>query len=131
MENPDQNEPPPEINVEVHARYIESESKPDEQRYVFAYTITITNRGDNPVQLLTRHWIIDHGNGKVQEIQGDGVVGEQPTIKPGQGFQYTSGAILESSTGTMGGSYQMITDDGEEFDAAIPDFLLSTPRTLH
>jgi len=125
MESTDQNEPTREIS------YIESESKPEEQRYVFAYTITITNRCDYPVQLLTRHWIINHGNGRVQEIQDEGVVGKQPTIKPGQGFQYTSGAILESSTGTMGGSYQMVTDDGEEFDALIPDFLLSTPRTLH
>lgn len=119
------------IKVDVATRYLEADSDPDDERFVFAYTITITNHGDVPTRLLTRHWIITHGNGKTQEVKGEGVVGEQPLIKPGQGYQYTSGTVLETPMGTMGGSYQMITDDGDQFDAAIPDFLLSTPHTLH
>ena len=119
------------INVEVDTVYIESESEPDEDRYVFAYTVTIRNEGTIPAQLLTRHWIITDANGKVQEVRGDGVVGEQPYLKPGEGFQYTSGTMLETSMGTMGGTYQMVSDDGTHFDAQIPEFLLSAPRTLH
>ncbi|MEM7292312.1 MAG: Co2+/Mg2+ efflux protein ApaG [Pseudomonadota bacterium] len=119
------------INVEVDTVYIESESEPDEDRYVFAYTVTIRNDGDVPAQLLTRHWIITDANGKVQEVQGEGVVGEQPYLKPGEGFQYTSGTMLETSMGTMGGTYQMLSDEGIHFDAQIPEFLLSAPRTLH
>ena len=119
------------IKVEVATRYLESDSDPEDDRYVFAYTVTIINNGDSAAQLLTRHWIITHGNGKTQEVKGDGVVGKQPLIKPGEGYQYTSGTVLETPIGTMGGSYQMIADDGQEFDAPIPDFLLSTPHTLH
>ena len=119
------------IKVEVATRYLEADSDPDDERFVFAYTVTITNEGDIPARLLTRHWIITHGNGKTQEVKGEGVVGDQPLIKPGQGYQYTSGTILETPMGTMGGSYQMVSDSGEEFDAAIPDFLLATPHTLH
>jgi ApaG protein len=125
------NEVHEKIYVEVDTLYIESESSPDEDRYVFAYTVTIRNEGEVPAQLLTRHWIITDANGKVQEVQGEGVVGEQPYLKPGEGFQYTSGTMLETSMGTMGGSYQMVSDDGRHFDAAIPEFLLSAPRTLH
>ena len=119
------------INVEVNTIYIESESSPNEDRYVFAYTVTIRNEGEVPAQLLTRHWVITDANGKVQEVQGEGVVGEKPYLKPGEGFQYTSGTMLETSMGTMGGSYQMISDEGRHFDAPIPEFLLSAPRTLH
>ena len=119
------------IQVEVDTLYVESESDPDNNRYVFAYTVTIRNVGDIAAKLLTRHWVIRDANGKVQEVQGDGVVGEQPHLKPGEGFQYTSGTMLETSMGTMGGSYQLITDAGEEFKAPIADFLLSAPRTLH
>lgn len=119
------------IQVDVDTLYVESESDPDNSRFVFAYTITIRNVGEVPARLLTRHWIIRDANGKVQEVQGDGVVGEQPHLKPGEGFQYTSGTMLETSMGTMGGSYSLVTDDGEEFQAPIADFLLSTPRTLH
>ncbi len=119
------------IEVEVDTHYMESESEPDEDRYVFAYTVTIRNNGKVPAKLLTRHWIITDANGKVQEVKGDGVVGETPHLKPGEGFQYTSGTMLDTPMGTMGGSYQMITDEGIEFDASIPDFLLTTPRTLH
>jgi len=98
---------------------------------VFAYTVTIRNVGEMAARLLTRHWVIRDANGKVQEVQGDGVVGEQPHLKPGEGFQYTSGTMLETSMGTMGGSYSLLADDGTVFKAMIDDFLLSTPRTLH
>ncbi len=120
-----------DFKIDVATRYLEDDSDPDSDRYVFAYTITIVNQGEAPATLLTRHWVITHGNGKQQEVRGDGVVGEQPRIKPGEGYQYTSGTVLETPIGTMGGSYQMVTDEGDEFDAFIPEFLLSTPRTLH
>ena len=119
------------IKVDVDTLYVESESDPDLDRYVFTYTITIRNVGSVAAKLLTRHWIIRDANGKVQEVQGDGVVGEQPHLKPGEGFQYTSGTMLETNMGTMGGSYSMITDEGAEFKASIAEFLLTTPRTLH
>ena len=119
------------IEVEVDTHYMESESEPEEDRYVFAYTVTIRNNGSVPARLMTRHWIITDANGKVQEVKGEGVVGETPHLKPGEGFQYTSGTMLDTPMGTMGGSYQMVTDEGVEFDASIPDFLLTTPRTLH
>ena len=119
------------ITVDVETIYIDSESEPDKNRYVFAYTVTIRNVGEKPAKLLTRHWVIRDANGKVQEVQGEGVVGEQPHLKPGEGFQYTSGTMLETSMGTMGGSYLMVTDEGAEFKAPIEEFLLSTPRTLH
>lgn len=119
------------IQIDVETLYVESESDPNKNRFVFAYTITIRNVGETPARLMTRHWVIRDANGKVQEVQGDGVVGEQPHLKPGEGFQYTSGTMLETSMGTMGGSYQMVTDDGAVFKAPIEDFLLSAPRTLH
>ncbi len=119
------------IKINVDTLYMESESEPGENRFVFAYTVTIQNIGEVAARLLTRHWVIKDANGKVQEVQGEGVVGETPHLKPGEGFQYTSGTMLETSMGTMGGSYQLITDEGVEFVARIPDFLLTTPRTLH
>lgn len=119
------------IRIDVETLYVKSESDPDSNRFVFAYTVTIRNVGDTAARLLTRHWVIRDDNGRVQEVQGDGVVGEQPHLKPGEGFQYTSGTMLETSIGTMGGSYMMVTDDGVEFTALIDDFLLSAPRTLH
>ncbi|MEE9319432.1 MAG: Co2+/Mg2+ efflux protein ApaG [Granulosicoccus sp.] len=119
------------IQVDVETLYVESESDPDKNKFVFAYTVTIRNVGNEAARLLTRHWVIRDANGKIQEVQGDGVVGEQPHLKPGEGFQYTSGTMLETSMGTMGGSYLMVTDDGDEFNAPIADFLLSTPRVLH
>ncbi|MDQ7017297.1 MAG: Co2+/Mg2+ efflux protein ApaG [Gammaproteobacteria bacterium] len=121
----------PEIKIDIETSYIEAESEPQEDRYVFAYTVTIRNEGTAAARLLKRHWIITDANGRVQEVKGDGVVGEQPHLKPGEGFQYTSGTMLETSVGTMGGSYQMVDDDGINFDAAIPEFLLTTPRVLH
>jgi len=119
------------IKVDVDTLYIETESDPENDRYVFTYTITIQNVGDVAAKLLTRHWIIRDDNGKTQEVHGDGVVGEQPHLKPGEGFQYTSGTMLETSMGTMGGTYLMVTDSGQEFKAPIAEFLLSTPHTLH
>jgi len=130
-ETPETNDAAENIQVEVATRYLDGDSDPDKERFVFAYTITITNHGDTAARLLTRHWIITHANGKTEEVKGDGVVGEQPLIKPGQGYQYTSGAILETPAGSMGGSYQMVSDNGNEFDADIPDFVLSKPNTLH
>jgi ApaG protein len=119
------------ITIDVETTYLDDQSEPREQRYVFAYTITIRNEGEVPAKLLTRHWIITDANGRVQEVRGDGVVGEQPYLKPGQGFRYSSGAVLETPVGTMQGSYQMIADDGAQFDAPIPAFRLAMPGMLH
>lgn len=122
---------PYHFDVEVETQYIEEQSIPEEDRYVFAYTITIRNKGSQPAKLLTRHWIVTDGNGKTQEVHGEGVVGEQPHIGPGDYFRYTSGTVLDTPVGTMQGSYQMLADDGEQFDALIPVFTLSLPHTLH
>ena len=119
------------IRVDVETRYIEDQSNPDQNYYVFAYTITIRNHGRQGAKLLTRHWVITDSNQKVQEVRGDGVVGEQPLLKPGEQFVYTSGTRLETAVGTMKGSYQMLADDGSRFDANIDEFVLSTPRVLH
>jgi len=119
------------IKVDVETRYIEEQSNPEQNYYVFAYTITIQNQGQQTAQLLTRHWVITDSNHKVQEVRGDGVVGEQPILKPGEQFVYTSGTMLETSVGTMKGSYQMESADGSKFDATIEEFVLSTPRILH
>ena len=118
-----------EVLVETH--YIQEQSIPEKNRYVFAYTITITNVGSIPAKLLRRHWIITDANNKVQEVHGDGVIGEQPHLQPGQSFQYTSGTMLETPIGCMQGTYDMIADDEIEFDATIPVFSLVTPNTLH
>jgi ApaG protein len=122
---------PTAISVEVESRYVEEASTPTEQRYVFSYTITIRNRGDTPATLLTRHWVITDGHNKVQEVRGEGVVGEQPHIAPGDTFRYTSGTVLDTPIGTMEGSYQMVSDDGSRFDAPIPLFTLIQPHSLH
>jgi ApaG protein len=119
------------IQIEAISRYLESQSAPDAGRYVFSYTITILNTGDVPAKLLSRHWVITDSDGKVQEVRGDGVVGEQPHLVPGQSFRYTSAAMIETPLGTMRGEYQMISDDGEHFDAEISPFVLATPRVLH
>ncbi|MFV1997041.1 MAG: Co2+/Mg2+ efflux protein ApaG [Acidiferrobacterales bacterium] len=119
------------IQVSVTANYIEAQSDPLNDRYVFSYTVTILNTGEIPAQLLTRHWRIRDANDKIEEVRGEGVIGEQPHLAPGKGFTYTSGTILKTPMGTMGGSYQMIAEDGTRFDARIPDFTLSMPRTLH
>jgi ApaG protein len=120
-----------DIQVDVETRYVEEQSNPEQNYYVFAYTITIRNEGRQSAKLLTRHWVITDSNEKVQEVRGDGVVGEQPLLKPGEQFVYTSGTMLETAVGTMKGSYQMLADDGSRFDAPIDEFVLSTPRVLH
>ena len=119
------------IRVEVESSYVEEQSDPGDKRFVFSYTITIRNEGRVPARLLTRHWIITDANGNVKETRGDGVVGEQPYLKPGQGFRYSSGAVIETPVGTMQGSYQMVADDGQHFDAPIAPFRLAMPGVLH
>jgi ApaG protein len=119
------------IEVEVEARYVVEQSKPETNRYVFAYEITLRNLGMMPARLQTRHWVITDANGKVEEVRGEGVVGEQPRLQPGESYSYTSGAILETQVGTMRGAYLFHADDGTDFEAPIPEFVLSVPRTLH
>jgi ApaG protein len=119
------------IRVDVATAYVEDQSNPTESRFVFSYTITIRNDGKLPARLLTRPWLVTDANGKVQEVQGEGVVGEQPYLMPGQGFRYSSGAILETPVGAMQGSYRMVADDGEHFDAPIAPFTLAMPGMLH
>jgi ApaG protein len=120
-----------DIAVKTRTVYIADQSDPANDRYVFAYTITITNSGSVAAQLLSRHWIITDAADKVQEVRGKGVVGEQPHLKPGESFEYTSGSAIATPVGTMRGSYQMIADDGTKFEAPIPEFTLSIPRVLH
>jgi ApaG protein len=119
-----------QIRIDVQTAYLDEQSDPRERRYVFSYTITIRNEGTVPARLLTRHWVITDANGKVQEVRGEGVVGEQPHLEPGQGFRYSSGAVLETPVGAMQGSYQMVTDDGRQFDAPIAAFRLAMPGIL-
>ena len=119
------------IDIRIATRYLDEQSAPEEDRFVFAYTISIRNAGAAAAQLMRRHWVITDANGKVQEVRGDGVVGEQPLLQPGEDFEYTSGAVLETSVGTMQGSYELVGDDGTVFEAPIPMFTLSVPRTLH
>jgi ApaG protein len=120
-----------QIDVDVETDFLADQSDPRDGRYVFSYTITIRNAGQVPARLMTRHWIITDANGKVQEVRGDGVVGEQPYLKPGQGFRYSSGAIIETPVGSMHGSYQMVADDGAQFDAPIAPFRLAMPGVLN
>ncbi len=119
------------IAVDVDASYLEDQSDPGGNRFVFAYTITIKNEGQVSARLLRRHWVITDANGQVQEVRGDGVVGEQPYLEPGQGFRYTSGAVLETPVGAMQGSYEMLDADGITFDALIAPFTLAMPGTIH
>ncbi len=119
------------ISVDVATRFLDDQSDPEDGRFVFSYTILIRNGGNVPARLLDRHWIITDANGKVQEVRGEGVVGEQPWLRPGDHFEYTSGAVLETAHGAMQGSYGMLADDGTRFDAPIAVFALSIPRTVH
>jgi len=119
------------VDVDVQVEYLEEHSQPQHHRYLFAYTIVISNQGQTPAKLMTRKWAIQDANGKLQEVFGDGVVGEQPYLKPGERYRYTSSAMIETSVGSMSGSYQMVADDGYAFDALIPAFSLSIPRVLH
>jgi len=122
---------PNDIHVETQTAYVAEQSSPDEHRYVFAYTISIQNKGTRTAQLLTRHWLITDSDGHVQEVHGDGVVGEQPSIEPGEAHCYSSGAVLETPVGTMEGRYGMRDASGELFDAPIPVFRLSVPGVLN
>lgn len=119
------------ISIRVVSDYVDEQSEPAADRYVFAYTITITNNGDVPARLISRHWIITDANGKVQEISGDGVIGEQPHLDPGEEFRYSSGAVLETPVGAMQGLYRMEADNGINFDAPIAPFTLAVPGVLH
>jgi len=120
-----------EIRVEVSTQYLSDQSDPGAGRYVFAYTIDISNTGTVAAQLISRHWVITDAEGGVQEVRGLGVVGHQPLLEPGQSFEYSSGCALSTPVGTMKGSYQMVADDGLAFDAPIAEFVLSMPRVLH
>jgi ApaG protein len=120
-----------EVSVSPQAQYLADQSDEPANRFVFAYTITLRNTGTVPAQLISRHWIITDANSQVQEVRGLGVVGEQPLLAPGESFQYTSGAAIATPVGTMRGTYQMVAEDGTRFDAPIPEFTLSIPRTLH
>jgi ApaG protein len=119
------------VRIIVQPRYVAEQSSPEEQQYLFAYHITIRNEGDQPVQLLARHWVITNGEGRVEEVRGPGVVGYQPKLNPGQEFQYTSGCPLNTPVGTMHGSFQMVTETGESFDARIAPFRLAVPQVLN
>ncbi len=125
------NEVATEIDVRVKATYVAAQSRPKDQRFVYAYTITIANHGDVAAQLISRHWIIQDARDKRQEVKGAGVVGEQPHLQPGKSYTYTSGVVLETETGIMQGSYQMRTDEGEYFEVAIPAFALVPPHAIH
>ncbi len=119
------------IEIQPMPQFIPDQSDPENDRYVFAYTITITNRGSVPAQLVSRHWIITDGNNEIQEVRGLGVVGKQPLLQPGESFRYTSGSSMTTPIGTMKGTYQMVAEDGTHFDAEIPEFVLAIPRALH
>ena len=119
------------IDVKVIPQYLNDQSEPENNQYVFAYTVLLENLGSQPAKLLTRHWIITDSEGKVEEVKGPGVVGEHPHLKPGESFEYTSGAILQTPVGSMRGSYQMQADNGDVFDASIPVFTLSAAVTFH
>ena len=122
---------PSDIQIKVKSLYLPAQSSPKQGRYVFAYTINIRNLGDQPAKLLTRYWKILDAKNKLEEVRGDGVIGEQPRLLPGGEFTYSSGAVLETSAGTMEGSYQFTTDAGEKFDVDIPLFVLMLPGALH
>ena len=124
-------EPKYQLSIAVQPRYLPDQSYPAKGQYAFAYTVRITNAGSVPTQLISRHWVITDGNGKIVEVKGLGVVGHQPLLAPGQSFEYTSGSQLATPAGTMQGSYFCVAEDGERFEAPIPAFSLAMPRTLH
>lgn len=121
----------PAIDIHIKTTYIREQSRPNDQKFVFAYTITLKNTGKTSAQLISRHWIIRDASNQMQEVKGDGVVGEQPVLKPGMDYTYTSGAILKTQTGTMEGSYQMKNENGDIYNAPIPVFALAPPHAIH
>jgi len=120
-----------EFHVSVRPQYLPEHSDPEENKYVFAYTVTVRNTGEVTAKLLSRHWIITNAAGQVENVRGDGVVGEQPVLRPGEAFEYTSGCPLETPVGSMRGTYYCVAEDGTRFEAEIPEFVLSMPRRLH
>jgi ApaG protein len=120
-----------EFTVTASPQFIAEQSDPEADQYVFAYTITVHNTGEVTARLLSRHWVITDADGKVEEVKGDGVVGEQPLLRPGEAFRYTSGCPLETPVGSMRGTYHCVAEDGTHFDATVPEFVLSGPRVLH
>ena len=120
-----------QFSVDVRPQFVPEHSNPDEDKFLFAYTVTIRNTGEVTAQLISRHWIITDAHNKIEEVQGLGVVGEQPVLKPGEAFEYTSGCPIATPVGSMRGTYQCVAEDGTRFEAPIPEFLLSMPRTLH
>ncbi|MDN5516705.1 MAG: Co2+/Mg2+ efflux protein ApaG [Pseudomonas sp.] len=120
-----------QIDVSVTTRYLAAQSQPEQNRYAFSYTVTIVNNGELPAQLLSRHWIITDGDGRVQEVRGAGVIGQQPHIEPSASHTYSSGTVMATQVGTMQGSYQMLAEDGKRFDATIAPFRLAVPGALH
>ena len=120
-----------QFSVDVRPRFVPEHSSPDEDKFLFAYTVTIRNTGEVTAQLISRHWIITDANNKTEEVQGLGVVGEQPVLQPGEAFEYTSGCPIATPVGSMRGSYQCVAEDGTKFEAPIAEFLLAMPRTLH
>ncbi len=121
----------PDFIIKTRVKFLSDQSDENDERYVFTYTITIKNNGPIAARLISRHWIITDGNHQVQEVKGAGVVGEQPMLQPDQSYEYSSGTILNTQVGTMRGSYQMQTENGDQFDIEIPQFVLSIPRVLH
>lgn len=119
------------IDVSVDTRFLAEQSSPDQGRYAFAYTVTVRNQGDVPARLMSRHWVITNGDGKVEEVRGAGVVGQQPWIDAGKSHTYSSGTVMTTKVGTMQGSYQMVAEDGNTFDAVIAPFRLAVPGVLH
>jgi ApaG protein len=120
-----------QIDVSVITRFLSEQSQPEQQRFAFAYTVTVQNNGRIPARLLSRHWVITDGDGKVEEIRGAGVVGEQPLIEAGQSHTYSSGTVMRTQVGNMQGSYEMLAEDGERFNAVIAPFRLAVPGALH
>lgn len=120
-----------QIDVSVVTRFLAEQSQPEHQRFAFAYTVTVQNNGALPARLLSRHWVITDGDGKVEEVRGSGVVGEQPLIEAGQSHTYSSGTVMATKVGNMQGSYQMLAEDGQHFDAVIAPFRLAVPGALH
>lgn len=120
-----------EFTVTASPQFIAEQSDPEADQYVFAYTVTVHNTGEMTARLLSRHWVITDADGKVEEVKGDGVVGEQPLLRPGEAFRYTSGCPLETPVGSMRGTYHCVAEDGTHFDASVPEFVMSMPRVLH
>jgi ApaG protein len=120
-----------DFSITVRPQFLPEHSSPEEEQFVFAYTVTIRNTGETTAQLVSRHWIITDANNRIEEVKGEGVVGEQPILQPGEAFEYTSGCPLPTPVGSMKGSYLFVAEDGTQFEAAIPEFVLSIPRSLH